>query len=136
MLDTLGLIHEKINIVLQRALKELDIDVHCGHIWLLMLVYEHEGSVELKYLIEQLGKKKTTVSDMVSTLEKKGYLMKQQVQGDKRKYIIRATSKALQEEEKIKKILTSIQQQMFNGLEQNDIAFINNSLIKISCNLD
>ena len=136
ILDTLGIIQERLNVKLQTSLKEMGLNVHCGHIWLLMLVYENQGEIEIKELVRRLEKKKTTVSDMITTLEKKGYLIKKQSLKDKRIYLVQTTEKAELIKPNILVALEEIQCEMFKGISQQSLEETSNILLTISQNLN
>ena len=135
ILNTMGIIQERINVELQKALKGLGLNIHCGHIWLLLTVYENDGEIEIKELVRILEKKKTTISDIITTLEKNGYLTKRQSLSDRRIYKVYVTSKAKEEKDIILKIVQDIQDKMFKNISENNMKVTDEVLVKISTNL-
>ena len=135
ILDTIGIIQERLNLELQKALKDLELNIHCGHIWLLMIVYENNGEIQIKELVKRLEKKKTTISDMIATLEKNGYLTKSKSIEDKRVYIVSLTEKAKKDKETFIMILNNIYRKIFNGISEEELNIANETLKIISDNL-
>jgi len=116
ILSSLGIIHERINKLLQEELKQSGISMSCGHIWLLSIVYKNGGFVEIKELVITLEKKKTTISEMVNTLEKKGFLKKYQSIDDKRIFCVKTTEKAEEMKAEVMNIINIISEKMMLGI--------------------
>jgi len=134
-LSSLGIIHERINKELQNALKDVGIKVSCGHIWLLTLVYQNGGFIEIRELVRTLEKKKTTVSEMVGTLERNGYLKKYQSVEDKRIFCVKTTPKADQMKDEILRIVESISKKITMDISGEDLALTEKTIEKMAHNL-
>lgn len=135
-LVSLGIIREKINKELQLKLKQNGIDINCGHIWLISLVYLKDGKVEIKELVSQLQKKKSTVTEMINTLEKNGFLVKYQSKDDKRVYYVEATAKAKKMEPLILEIIEGIKNKLFNTFSEKEQEVLNSYLEKMVNNIE
>ena len=135
LLVGLGIVRERINKELQNELKQNSIDINCGHIWLLSLVYLNNGKSEIKELVKQLEKKKSTVTEMINTLEKNGYLVKYQSKEDKRVYYVETTNKAEEMKEHILGIVEGIKEKMFSSFSDSDKAILSKLMMRIISDL-
>lgn len=135
LLVALGITRERINKELQNRLKENDINISCGHIWLLSLVYSNGGQSEIKELVRQLEKKKSTVTEMINTLEKNGYLIKYQSKEDKRVYYVETTEKANAMKEDILNMVEDIKRKMFSSFSHKEKETLSELMMKIVNNL-
>jgi len=122
ILSALGVLHEGINSELQKKLWDVDIKLSCGHVWLLTVVYQNGGTVEIRELVTVLKKKKTTISEMVATLEKRGLLEKFQSSRDKRIYCVKTTAKSedlrIRIQATVKEIATNIMSDVSSDEEE------------------
>ncbi|MCS5422569.1 MULTISPECIES: MarR family winged helix-turn-helix transcriptional regulator [Psychrilyobacter] len=131
LLVALGIIRERINKELQKKLKQNSIDISCGHIWLLSVVYSNNGRSEIKELVKQLEKKKSTVTEMINTLEKNGYLVKYQSKEDKRVYYVETTDRAEEMKDHILTIVENIKKKMFLSFSDGDKDILGELMMKI-----
>lgn len=132
----LGIIRERINKELQHKLKENGIGINCGHIWLISLVYLKEGKVEIKELVRQLEKKKSTVTEMINTLEKNGFLIKYQSKEDKRVYYVETTTKAEEMKPLIMDIIKGIKNKLLNSFLEEEQEIFNRYLKRMLDNIE
>lgn len=135
LLVALGIVRERINKELQSGLKQNGIDINCGHIWLLSLVYLNNGRLEIKELVKQLEKKKSTVTEMINTLEKNGYLVKYQSKEDKRVYYVETTTKAEDMKGHILAIVEGIKDKMFSSFSNSDKKKLSKLMMRIISDL-
>lgn len=135
ILSSLGIIHERINKLLQEELKQSGISMSCGHIWLLSLVYRNGGSIEIRDLVKTLEKKKTTISEMVSTLERKGFLIKFQSMDDKRIFCVKTTGKADEIEEEVMKVIHIISAKIMKDISVENISMTEETMSKMAQNI-
>ena len=131
----LGIIRERINKELQLKLKENGIGINCGHIWLISLVYLNDGKIEIKELVNQLEKKKSTVTEMINTLEKNEFLVKFQSNEDKRVYYVEATAKANEMKPLILDIINGIKNKLLNSFLEEEQEVLNSYLERIVNNI-
>lgn len=136
ILVSLGIIRERINKELQHKLKENGIGINCGHIWLISLVYLKDGKVEIKELVKQLEKKKSTVTEMINTLEKNGFLVKYQSKEDKRVYYVETTTKAEEMKPQIMDIIKGIKDKLLNSFSEEDQEVFNKHLNRMINNIE
>jgi len=135
-LVSLGIIRERINKELQHKLKENGIGINCGHIWLISLVYLKDGKIEIKELVKQLEKKKSTVTEMINTLEKNGFLVKYQSKEDKRVYYVETTAKAKEMKPLIMDIIEEIKSKLFDSFLEEDKSHLNSYLERMINNIE
>lgn len=115
------LIHQK----LDSELKKEKINMKCSHMGLLNIVNDNDGRANIKDIVSQLDKKKSTVTEMINSLEKKGYLLKYQSKEDKRIYYVEMTEKAKNLTNSTYSIMNTVSAQMkisFSEEEQNQLS--------------
>jgi len=135
ILSSLGIIRQRIDKELQESLKDVGINISCGHVWLLSLVYNNGGEIEIKSLVSALEKKKTTISEMVVTLEKRGLLEKYQSSYDKRIYCVKATEKAELLKDDIQDVINKIASKVMLDIKDEDISITARTIQKMVDNL-
>ncbi|WBW95174.1 MarR family winged helix-turn-helix transcriptional regulator [Oceanirhabdus sp. W0125-5] len=136
VLVALGIIRERINKELQIKLKENGIGINCGHIWLMSIVYFNDGKVEIKELVKQLEKKKSTITEMINTLEKNDFLIKYQSKEDKRVYYVEATTKAQEIKPQILDIIEEIKNKLLHSFLQDEKGSLNGYLERMVKNIE
>ncbi|MCM1992820.1 MarR family winged helix-turn-helix transcriptional regulator [Oceanirhabdus seepicola] len=134
-LVALGIIRERINKELQNKLKENGIGINCGHIWIISLVYLNDGKIEIKELVRQLEKKKSTVTEMINTLEKNGFLVKYQSTEDKRVYFVETTAKANEMKPLILDIIKGIKNRLLKSFLEEEQEVLNSYLERMVNNI-
>ena len=135
-LTVLGTFHEKANSTLQKRLKDKDIPVSCGHITLLMLVFQNNGFMEIRQIVKILKKRKTTVSEIVNTLEKNGYLKKFRSTEDKRIYCVKTTKEAELLKPVIEEVLQNMHKDVVANVSEEEIAVLVKVLNQFIVNLE
>ena len=136
ILTALGVIRERINKTLKDELKNSSVDVNCNHMWLLSVVYFNGDKIEIKELIKSLEKKKSTVTEIINTLEKNGLLIRSQSEDDKRIYYVETTKKAKEMKPEILKVIEKIQSKVFDGFSVDETMILSKLILKVVDNLN
>ena len=136
ILTALGVIRERINKTLKDELKNSSVDVNCNHMWLLSVVYFNGDKIEIKELIKSLEKKKSTVTEIINTLEKNGLLIRSQSEDDKRIYYVETTKKAKEMKPEILKVIEKIQSKVFDGFSVDETVILSKLILKVVDNLN
>ncbi|MCF8001913.1 MAG: MarR family transcriptional regulator [Halanaerobiales bacterium] len=106
-----------------------------GQVFILINIYRDEGICQHR-LCEEYNLDKSGVGRILKKLEKKNLVIRQSDPDDKRKKLIYLTDKAKEMKTGFKKLLKEIEEQMRNGLTQEEINTIRKLLNKIYNNLD
>ena len=136
ILTALGVIRERINKTLKDELKNSSVDINCNHMWLLSVVYFNDDKIEIKELIKSLEKKKSTVTEIINTLEKNGLLIRSQSESDKRIYYVETTKKAKEMKPEILKVIEKIQSKVFDGFSVDETVILSKLILKVVDNLN
>ena len=136
ILTALGVIRERINKTLKDELKNSSVDINCNHMWLLSVVYFNDDKIEIKELIKSLEKKKSTVTEIINTLEKNGLLIRSQSENDKRIYYVETTKKAKEMKPEILKVIEKIQSKVFDGFSVDETVILSKLILKVVDNLN
>ncbi|WP_297523135.1 MarR family transcriptional regulator [uncultured Clostridium sp.] len=136
ILTALGVIRERINKTLKDELKNSSVDINCNHMWLLSIVYFNNDKIEIKELVRSLEKKKSTVTEIINTLEKNDLLIKSQSSDDKRIYYVETTQKANDLKPQILNIIEEIQKKVFEGFSKEESAILSKLILRVVDNLN
>ena len=99
---------------------------HIGHLG---------GQAQTQDILSTLRISKSTLSELLSSLEKKGYLVYARVSSDKRKKNIVLTEKGQDHIERAKKIFTEFEGKITEGLDEKDLEAFERVYQKILANI-
>lgn len=94
-------------------------------------IIKFEKDVKQATVAQLLGKDKTTVSRSLNVLEKKGLIVKDEIQNDKRIKVIKLTPKGEEVLEKTQKSMNMFREKLHTSLQTHEILFLFNTLDKI-----
>lgn len=94
-------------------------------------IIKFEKDVKQATIAQLLGKDKTTVSRSLNVLEKKGLIVKDEIQNDKRIKVIKLTPKGEEVLEKTQKSMNMFREKLHTSLQTHEILFLFNTLDKI-----
>lgn len=97
-------------------------------------ILEYEENVTQTKIAQILGKDKTTISRTLKTLEKKGYIIKEEL--DKRTYLIKLTKLGEEVLEKSSETVQEFRAKFASQLNQNEIEQLFNILDKVTSALN
>ena len=106
-----------------------------GQVFILINIYRDEGICQHR-LCEEYNLDKSGVGRILKKLEDKNLVTRKSDPEDKRKKLIYLTDKAKNMKEDFKKLLKEIEEQMRQGLTEQEIETVNTILKKIYNNLD
>lgn len=96
-------------------------------------IIKYQENVNQTKIANILGKDKTTISRTLSTLEKKGFIQKKQL--DKRTNLIKLTDLGNEILNKSSNLVKEFRDSLFNNLEKNEITLLLNLLEKVALNV-
>ena len=134
-INVLSGIFELIHQSLDSELKKEKVNMKCSHMVLLNIVHDNDGKADIKDIVSRLDKKKSTVTEMINSLEKKGYLLKKQSEEDKRIYYVEATEKAKKLAVLSYSIMDKVSAQMKTGFSEEEQKQLSDFLERIHSNL-
>ena len=106
-----------------------------GQVFILINIYRDEGICQHR-LCEEYNLDKSGVGRILKKLEDKNLVTRKSDPEDKRKKLIYLTDKAKNMKEDFKNLLKEIEEQMRQGLTEQEIETVNTILKKIYNNLD
>jgi len=125
------LIHQN----LDSELKKDNIDMNCSQMGLLNVVHDNNGRANIKDIVSQLDKKKSTVTEMINSLEKKGYLLRHRSEEDKRIYYVESTEKAKNLSVLTHSIMDKVNEKMKSDFSDEEQSQLSDFLKRIHNNL-
>ncbi len=125
-------IREKQAIFLEKQLKNAGInDLHHTHGSILAMLYRNPDGLMVTELADMLGRTKSTVSELLTKLEKNGYVLKTKSKTDNRAMKVNLTDKSLA----LSPIFKDISQKMFetaySGIEDEEQELLGKTLYKV-----
>lgn len=130
----------EVNILLLKALsnryKNLNLNVTPLQSRIIMFIYDKEGEVYQRDLSEFIGCNKSTLSSVLSTMEKNGFIERRSIIGDSRKNYIHLTKSALEIVNLLKKDHQEIDKTLEDGISQEEIETFRAFLKKVKNNLE
>ena len=93
------------------------------------------GTVQTSELLSVLRISKSTLSELLSSLEKKGYLVYAQTTSDKRKKSIVLTQKGQEHIERANKIFTEFEKKITEGIDEKDLEAFERVYLKMLMNI-
>lgn len=99
-----------------------------------MAIQHYEGATQ-EVLTSLAGVDKAATTRAICSLEQKGYLTRQQDEKDRRQKRIYATEKALHIGGEVKKELRCLNNEILNGISEEDLIILYQALLKMEENL-
>ncbi|PAB60406.1 MarR family winged helix-turn-helix transcriptional regulator [Anaeromicrobium sediminis] len=113
-------IFEHITNNLNNGLLAENINMKCPQMLILDFVITKGGKVTIKDIVTQMEKKKSTVTENVNSLEKKGFLVKYQSEEDRRVYYVESTDKADDLMDRANIVWNSLNEHVQNGFSEEE----------------
>ncbi len=125
----------KSNEFLRQKIREYGLEnLSTSHSALLSVLYHSDGELPMLKLVKKLGRNKSTVTEMVKSAEKGGYVLKIDAPDDKRAIIVQLTEKATAMQNIFDEISDELIQKTYNGFNDVEKVAIINLLEKINNN--
>ena len=118
--------------ILAKRLEHLDID---RYYFLLLIIDHSESPFTQQQLCHQLKIDKTVMVRIVDYLSKKGYLIREPNQEDRRSYFLTLTAKAKKDMPYIKAVVEELDQVATLNMNKSDVSSFCNALSKVKENL-
>jgi DNA-binding MarR family transcriptional regulator len=96
----------------------------------LCIVFRNGGKVKIGKIYDSLLKHKTTITESIKRLVKKGYLKKIKCTQDKRVTYVEVTEKAKIFREDFTKISDELWDVMFKGFNKEEREYLNNLIVR------
>ena len=120
--------------VFERILKEYGIEINSAQGRIMFALWQADG-ISINELGQKTQLKKSTLTSMLDRLEKMGYIKRHRCKKDRRKILIKRTSKDKNLERKYVELSGEITKLFYKGFSKNEIYRFEKDLAKILDNL-
>lgn len=103
---------------------------------ILTVLYDHDGALTMKQIGKLLGKEKSTITALISKLEKLGYVEKVKSKDDRRNTYVCLTKKGKAIEKTFDQISSQVQQTAYKNFTNDEKAELLRLLKKLNQNFD
>ena len=129
-------IRESANALIERQLRERSIKgIVPAHGAVLRFLLEQNKPVPIKAVVERVGRVKSTVTVMINTLERHGYVRKQPCQTDNRVTLIELTAAGRGLREDFEQISETLREKVYGNMKEKDRQLLVNLLDVIEANM-
>lgn len=129
-------IREAANLLIEKELRERGLTgIVPAHGAVLFYLFRQQGPVPMKELVQQAGRVKSTLSGMVGTLERHGYLYRQGSDSDARSVLIGLTDKGWGIKDHFQAISTLLEERVFGAMPEDDRERLMDMLAVVERNL-
>lgn len=136
IIDLIARIREAANGLIERELQTRGLaGIVPAHGLVFAFLFRQDGAVPIKALVQQSGRVKSTVTGMVNTLEKHGYLYKQECSEDARSTLIGLTEKGKAIRRDFEEISVVLEKQVYGDMPQDSRRHVMELLAAIEHNL-
>lgn len=136
IIDLIARIREAANLLIERELQTRKLaGIVPAHGLVFAFLFRQNGPVPMKALVQESGRVKSTVTGMVNTLEKHGYLYKQDCCDDARSTLIGLTEKGKAIRHDFEEISAALEKQVYGDMRQDDRSHVMALLAEIEGNL-
>lgn len=136
ILDLISRIRETSSEILRREMEKNNVEgIVPAHGKILFYLFHEEKPVPLADVIKASGRVKSTITGMVTTLEKNGYLMRQDSREDRRSVLVELTPKGRALHELFDRISEEIIRSIYMGIPESEQAAVTETLSRINSNL-
>jgi DNA-binding MarR family transcriptional regulator len=143
MTDTHGIvgqisrIRERANLLIERELAKRSIEgIVPAHGPILRFLFQQAGSVPIKDVVDAVGRVKSTVTVMINTLEKHGYVRKAECAKDNRVVRVELTAKGKKLRKDFKAISKILLDKIYGDMKPKDRQVLVGLLETIETNLE
>lgn len=142
MIDTGGIvgqiarIREAANLLIERELKARSIEgIVPAHGAALVFLFQQKKPVPIKAVVDSIGRVKSTVTVMINTLEKHGYVQKTPCQTDNRVINVELTPKGRKLKKDFDEISIILREKVYGNMTKKDREVLVTLLIEIEGNI-
>jgi DNA-binding MarR family transcriptional regulator len=114
-------IRETANLLIEKELRERGVTgIVPAHGSVLFFLFKQESPVPMKTLVEQTGRVKSTITGIINTLERHGYIYRQEHDSDARSTLIGLTKKGRSLKEDFEAISVMLEEKVFGLMPAAD----------------
>ncbi len=114
-------IREQANLLIERELRAADIEgILPAHGSVLHFLFQQDGPVAMNEIVERAGRAKSTVTGMVRTLERHGYVTKAQSPDDGRVMLVQLTAKGQSVRPTFERISAALAEKTYGDMPEKD----------------
>ena len=124
----------KLKQFLAAKLRQMDVPLTPEQFMLIDLLWNH-GEMSQQHLADQMQKDKNSVTKLVDAIERKGFVVRQQNQNDRRSNTLVLTEKANQLKPGAKQKGISILDQILEGIDEEELRAFLTTLRKLNNNM-
>lgn len=135
IIDNLTTVLDLINSNVKEEAKARSTDINSSQACILKLIMANNGSMKVADIIAYKKKRKTTVAEILKTLEEKGYISKCQCNVDRREIYVSATKKLIEEMFVIDEVSNKVLGNIYKDFSEGEKIMLNEILEKIERNL-
>lgn len=117
---------------LAREVEHLDINRYHD---ILVIIYNHSGSITQKGLAKMLNKDKSALVSIIDLLTEKGYVYRETNPADRREHLLKTTEKAEHEVLEIIKAFAEMNKKSTENISAADMRVFNSVLSRMETNL-
>lgn len=121
IVDLVARIREAANLLIERELQRRGLTgVVPAHGLVFSFLFRQNGVIPIKSLVQQSRRVKSTVTGMINTLEKHGYIYKQECADDARSTLIGLTERGKAIRQDFEEISAVLGKQVYGDMQQDD----------------
>ncbi|ACH37469.1 winged helix-turn-helix transcriptional regulator, MarR family [Citrifermentans bemidjiense Bem] len=121
VIDQIAKIREAANLLIERELQRRGITgIVPAHGLVFSFLFRQNEAIPIKALVQQSGRVKSTVTGMINTLEKHGYIYKQNCSDDARSTLIGLTERGNAIRRDFEEISVILEKQVYGEMLQDD----------------
>ena len=137
IIDLIAKIREAANLLIEKELQARGLTgIVPAHGLVFSFLFRQDGPVPIKSLVERSGRVKSTVTGIVNTLERHGYVFKQECNLDGRSVLIGLTEKGKAIRQDFEEISMILKKQVYGNMPQADRRQLMDLLSTIALNLE
>ena len=110
-----------------------DLSISNGSV--LFILFKNNGKTTIREIVEILGKTKSTISDMILSLENTGYVTKKQDVEDNRVVLVELTEKGYATKEVFGNVSQKLINQLYTGFSDEEKKMLMQLVLRVSDNL-
>lgn len=121
IVDQVARIREAANLLIEKELQARGLaGIMPAHGLVFAFLFRQSGPVPINALVQQSGRVKSTVTGMINTLEKYGYIKKQECTKDARSFLIGLTKKGKAIRKDFEDISAVLETRVYGDMPQDD----------------
>ncbi len=117
----------------KKLIRQNDLELSLGQ-WIALNKLYHKKEMYQSEFVNVVFDDRPSVARMIASLEKKGLIVKEQDTYDKRKYLLRLTSRGNEINHKLSDIIAKERKKLYKGLTRNDYLKLQEILGKLNRN--